>query len=156
MDEQELIEDSECLGGLVIDKSRPPKPKGRSLIYAYSFPEQETKIKPGDNNIICLKTQTPVRELEIDEKNKLATFVMSNAKDMTTETKTIDTTIEIMTEDTITEATDMTETTNTTEEDLIDQGMTHTNKAIDLKKKKQKQQRKKKQNQANKQKQKKK
>jgi predicted RecB family nuclease len=81
MDEQALIDDPECLGGLVLDKSRPPKPKGRSFIYEYSFPEQETKIKPGDN-IICLKTQTPVRNLEIDEENKLATFVMSSAKDM--------------------------------------------------------------------------
>lgn len=46
MTEEELIEDFECLGGLRAD-GKPPKPEKRSLLYGYSYPEQDTKLRPG-------------------------------------------------------------------------------------------------------------
>jgi len=45
-DAEELAEDIECLGGLVA--AGPSRPEKRSLLRDYRFPEQETKLKDGD------------------------------------------------------------------------------------------------------------
>ena len=42
----ELIEDTECLASL--SESASPVPEAQSLIYTYSFPPQEYKLRPGD------------------------------------------------------------------------------------------------------------
>ena len=43
--EDELIDDTECLGGL--QQIKAPGPENRSLIYTYRFPPQEYKLKAG-------------------------------------------------------------------------------------------------------------
>jgi hypothetical protein len=48
MEENQLIDDPDCLGGLQRTR-RPPEPVKRSLAYEYSFdPHQETKLRAGD------------------------------------------------------------------------------------------------------------
>lgn len=47
MDLQELIEDGECIGGMVRDPGRMPYPDKRSIVYPYVYPEQETKHRSG-------------------------------------------------------------------------------------------------------------
>ena len=44
--EEELIDDAECLGGLV-RTAAPPVPVKKSLVYEFEFPEQETKAACG-------------------------------------------------------------------------------------------------------------
>jgi uncharacterized protein len=55
MTDDELIDDIETLGGLRQVKETPPVPVKRSLVYTFSFPEQETKLRAGDN---CHRTDT--------------------------------------------------------------------------------------------------
>ena len=66
MSEEALLEDSECLGGLVWDAANPPKPDKRSVIYTYLYPEQETKLKTGDA-VTNAATGEPLGELTLDE-----------------------------------------------------------------------------------------
>jgi hypothetical protein len=69
----ELIDDGECLGGLVIHPDYPPVPDKRSTLYTYSFPEQETKLKTGDA-AVCVETLGSLSSLVIDEDQNLVTF----------------------------------------------------------------------------------
>lgn len=51
--EEELIEDPECLAGLVRDPAHPPVPEKRSIRYTYLAPEQETKLRTGHSCTRC-------------------------------------------------------------------------------------------------------
>ena len=53
MTEDELIADVECLGGLRRAEGEKPVPKKRSLIYAFTFPDQETKLRAGKDVRRC-------------------------------------------------------------------------------------------------------
>ena len=55
MTEEELIEDIECLGGLERVADKAPVGVGRSLVYSFTFPEQETKLRVGSD---CLRIDT--------------------------------------------------------------------------------------------------
>jgi uncharacterized protein len=55
MTEEELIEDVECLGGLVRMQERPPEPVKQSLVQTFAYPEQETKLRVGKK---CKRTDT--------------------------------------------------------------------------------------------------
>lgn len=70
LDESELIEDGECLGGLVLDTGNPPVPDKRSIIYTYRYPEQETKLKDGD---ACTRADTgqSLNTVVLDPDHKL-------------------------------------------------------------------------------------
>ncbi len=66
MDEEELIDDPECIGCL--EMVNQPQTVKRSLLYTYRFPEQEFKFKAGDS---CHRADTLDRAgtiNEIDEK----------------------------------------------------------------------------------------
>jgi len=53
MTEQELIDDPDCLGGLVRTR-RPPEKAKRSFVYEYRFdPDQETKLRDGSKCIFA-------------------------------------------------------------------------------------------------------
>jgi predicted RecB family nuclease len=76
MDEDELIDDPECIGGLVA--TEPPEPVRQSLLYTYRFPEQEFKFKRGDQ---CLRADTLERAgtIEaIDENRRLLRIKLGN------------------------------------------------------------------------------
>ncbi len=66
MSEEEWLEDGECLAGLTLDPDTPPRPDKRSVIYTYSYPEQETKLKSGDT-VTNAATGEPLGELTLDE-----------------------------------------------------------------------------------------
>lgn len=69
MDEEELLDDPECIARLEI--IGPPRPVKRSFLYTYRFPDQEFKFKAGDS---CLRADTLERAgsiEEVDEKDHL-------------------------------------------------------------------------------------
>lgn len=60
-DEEELIDDPDCLGGLRL--VGPPVPEKRSLVHTYHFPAQETKLGVGDRPVI-VHTVEPAGSIE--------------------------------------------------------------------------------------------
>ncbi|HDQ39684.1 MAG TPA: TM0106 family RecB-like putative nuclease [Desulfonatronum sp.] len=76
MTEEERIEDMECIGSLVRDRHRAPVKEKQSFVYAYRFPEQETKLKSGDN-VTILGMNAPLREFEMDQDALRVTFKMA-------------------------------------------------------------------------------
>jgi uncharacterized protein len=48
MDEEELIDDHESIGGLEEDPAIPPEADKRSLVHTLRFPPQEHRLKPGE------------------------------------------------------------------------------------------------------------
>jgi predicted RecB family nuclease len=58
MSEEELVEDIECLGGLRQVPEKPPVPIKQSLVYTFTFPEQETKLRAGKD---CHRADTTER-----------------------------------------------------------------------------------------------
>ena len=73
MSEEELLEDGECLAGLIPDEANPPEPVARSLMYTFLYPEQESKLKTGDRATIAATGYT-VRDLTVDEENRRVTL----------------------------------------------------------------------------------
>lgn len=78
--EAELLEDGECLAGLVEDPSHPPTKEQRSIRYTYLFPPQESKLKTGDSACITLTAQ-PVNKLMVDEDNLRVSFTRAPKKE---------------------------------------------------------------------------
>lgn len=71
MTQDELIEDPECIGGLESVPGYPPEPVKQSFLYTFRYPDQEFKLKIGDD---CFRTDTSERvgTIEsIDEKQRL-------------------------------------------------------------------------------------
>jgi uncharacterized protein len=79
MNEEELLEDLECLAGLTIDHDNPPVVDGRSVCYTYDYPEQETKLKTGDS-CVYVTTRASLGELQIDEEPRRVRFRYSAKK----------------------------------------------------------------------------
>ncbi|HEY9226911.1 MAG TPA: AAA domain-containing protein, partial [Gemmatimonadaceae bacterium] len=44
---EDLIADTDCIGGLTVDTSVPPRPEKRSKVWTLRFPEQELKLAAG-------------------------------------------------------------------------------------------------------------
>lgn len=63
--EEELIEDTECLGGLALVGR--PEPKKQSLLYTYRFPPQEYKLRPGENVVDIATMETAGNIFELNE-----------------------------------------------------------------------------------------
>lgn len=77
--EDELLNDGECLAGLMADPSNPPRPEKRSIVHTFLFPEQESKLKTGDSATIT-QTGESVNELKVDEENRRVSFKRSATK----------------------------------------------------------------------------
>jgi len=73
MTEVELIEDQECIGGMVLDESSPPVPVRRSIRYTYVYPEQETKLRTG-SSVVDVATGKPLANLEINPDARIVSF----------------------------------------------------------------------------------
>ena len=68
MSEDDLMDDIECLAGLVQEPGSVPEPVKRSLVYTFVYPEQETKLREGKR---CRRTDTAEafgEIVEIDEE----------------------------------------------------------------------------------------
>lgn len=76
MTEEERIEDMECIGSLARVRHVAPVKAKQSFAYAYSFPEQETKLKSGDN-VLIVGSNTPLRNFEVDQGTRRVTFTMA-------------------------------------------------------------------------------
>lgn len=72
----ELIEDNECLGGLVRDETVAPEPVAQSLRYTYRFPAQQTKLRTGAS---CTNVRggPAIGRLTVDPAAGIATFTMN-------------------------------------------------------------------------------
>ncbi|MCF8506808.1 MAG: TM0106 family RecB-like putative nuclease, partial [Caulobacter sp.] len=65
-DEEEIVEDSECLGGLRLEGR--PVPEKRSLVWTYRFPPQETKLRKDSKpvRIDTMETAGTVVAIDMD------------------------------------------------------------------------------------------
>ena len=71
MDEEELVEDGECIGAMTLDREAPPRRVKNSTLYTYRYPAQEFKLKAGE---ACRRADTaePAGEIEsIDELERI-------------------------------------------------------------------------------------
>ena len=78
--EEDLLEDGECLAGLTPDPAHPPRQDKRSIILTYRYPEQESKLKTGDSAAIT-QTAEAVRDLVVDSDNRRLSFKRSANKE---------------------------------------------------------------------------
>ncbi len=63
--EDEIIDDTDCLGGLTM--TGRPEPEKQSLIFTYRFPPQEYKLKPGDKPVDVMEMKSVGTIVELDE-----------------------------------------------------------------------------------------
>jgi len=80
MTDDELLDDVECLAGLTLDPECSPYQEKRSMVYTCLFPEQESKLKSGDDATITQSGET-VRDLVVDEKNRRVRFKYTVGKE---------------------------------------------------------------------------
>lgn len=80
-DEEELIEDPECLAGLRRDPANPPVADGKMLIHTYLAPLQETKVASGD---VCTRCDTAasVGKISFDEATRRVVLRVNKDKSM--------------------------------------------------------------------------
>jgi predicted RecB family nuclease len=62
MTEEELIDDTECIGGLEPDPDRPPFPEKRSIVHPFRFPAQDFKMRLG-GDVLIADTLAPAGEI---------------------------------------------------------------------------------------------
>lgn len=80
LSEEELLDDGECVAGLIPDAANPPTREGRSVRYSFFFPEQESKLKTGDGASIT-QTSDPVTGLVVDEERRHVSFKLSSKRE---------------------------------------------------------------------------
>lgn len=73
MDEDELLDDPECLAALMLDPAEPPRQVKQSIHYTYIAPEQETKLASGDSCRRC-DTAEPIGAIEFDQQTRRVRF----------------------------------------------------------------------------------
>ena len=78
--EEELLEDGECLAGLIPDPAFPPEQVKRSMRYTYRYPEQDFKLRTGASATIA-QTGVGVNELTIDEDARRVSFKLGPKKE---------------------------------------------------------------------------
>ncbi|NJC05760.1 uncharacterized protein GGQ97_001553 [Sphingomonas kaistensis] len=69
--DDELIDDGECLGGLLADGPDWIRPEKRSTVHRYRFPDQETKLKVGDPVLIAATLEKAGTIVSLDPDAKL-------------------------------------------------------------------------------------
>jgi predicted RecB family nuclease len=62
MSDEELVDDPECLGLLAADPARPPEAEKRSMIYSFTFPPQDFKMRVGEE-VLRAGTLEPAGEI---------------------------------------------------------------------------------------------
>lgn len=80
MSEDELIEDPECLAGLRVDPNHPPFKDKRSVIYTYTYPIQETKLRDG-SSVTRADNADALGDIRMDVEAKLVQFKVGQSKD---------------------------------------------------------------------------
>jgi uncharacterized protein len=67
MSENELIDDGECIGGLRADPGTPPYKEKRSMVYTFTFPAQDFKMRVGDRPKMAATLEDAGEVVLIDE-----------------------------------------------------------------------------------------
>jgi predicted RecB family nuclease len=75
---EELIEDSECIGGLQLSTTIKPFAVKRSTVYTFDFPEQEYKFKIGDTGLIAETLEYAGVIVDLDDTNRLIQLKRGN------------------------------------------------------------------------------
>ncbi len=70
MDDEALLEDAECLAGLMADPSRPPRDDKRSKIFSFTFPAQDFKLRVGDKPLRAGSGEPAGEIMFIDEPTR--------------------------------------------------------------------------------------
>jgi uncharacterized protein len=78
-EEGELIDDPQCLAGLLQDPAYPPRADKQSTVYTYLAPEQESKLASGDD---CTRTDTgeAIGKIDFDEASRQVTIRLGPRK----------------------------------------------------------------------------
>jgi uncharacterized protein len=63
---EQLIDDTECIGGLTVDRSVEPRRDKKSMVWTLSFPEQDTKLGKG-NRAVRVDTGEMLDIVSLDE-----------------------------------------------------------------------------------------
>lgn len=63
---EQLIDDAECIGGLTVDRSVPPRQDKRSKVWTLRFPEQDTKLRSGQT-VVRVDTGERLEIVTLDE-----------------------------------------------------------------------------------------
>ena len=63
---EELIDDAECIGGLTVDTTVPPRREKRSNVWTLRFPDQEFKLGAGDK-VVRADTGEGLEIVSLDE-----------------------------------------------------------------------------------------
>ena len=71
MTTEEIIDDGDCIGGLEISTEHPPYPDKRSMVYTYKFPEQDFKLKVGEQCKIAANLALAGTIIDIDPDKRL-------------------------------------------------------------------------------------
>jgi len=70
MSEEELIDDKECIGGLILDANTPPYKEKSSTVYSFTFPSQEFKMRAGDKPVRPDTLKVAGEIVALDEDNR--------------------------------------------------------------------------------------
>jgi predicted RecB family nuclease len=62
MSDEQLVDDAECIGVLTADSARPPRSEKRSMVYSFTFPPQDFKMRLGDE-VVRVGTLEPAGEI---------------------------------------------------------------------------------------------
>ena len=68
--EEELVEDAECLAGLRLHPRIAPVQEKRSIVYTYTFPPQDTKLRAGDTPLDSDRLEPAGTLLAVDEERR--------------------------------------------------------------------------------------
>lgn len=77
---EELINDAECLGGLVADPNAPPELVARSVRYTYTYPPQDTKLRSGSATSRC-DDGSGLSNLEVFPNENRVTFTLGRNRE---------------------------------------------------------------------------
>lgn len=70
MSDEELIDDTECIGVLSPDPTQPPRAEKRSMVYSFTFPPQDFKMRL-DDEVLRAGTLEPAGEVfELDDDSR--------------------------------------------------------------------------------------
>jgi uncharacterized protein len=82
MTPQELIEDSESIGGLELDRKIPPRDEKRSKVYTFHFPAQQHKLAPGDKPVNPETESTAGEIMKLDDATGILELKLSSKQPM--------------------------------------------------------------------------
>lgn len=78
---EELIEDPECLGGLVRSTEHPPYRDKRSMVHTFCFQPQDCKMRTGDEPLIAGSNTPAGTIVSISEANGLVSLKLGPKRD---------------------------------------------------------------------------